>query len=437
MSVTLGHAKRRSEESDDTVIKKRKYERQDGVRVLYYLQQKQRELYEILGGDIEDDERSKQLVLILKSFFERSNENPTASILSNVEECYEECDPEKFMELTSFPSQFVRGMITSMELRSNPDDILLYGEKKLTFEQLTLCWLVMMRTGEINGMVQNGEYFTKGEVKHLFINFTDRFVDIFGDRMLVRRPTQGAIETIERQYRRRGWPGCIGFLQKFNVKRRIPTVLGGAYSNDMETLYCETWSDLNGICWAWNTISRSKSMLEEESQSAMARAIRNGEVVHRARTEYKVTCGGRLRKNFYFLTFGKYPEWSMFVDRSSANVCDELTEKSEGGNGNNERYYEQLVGTYKILESGQLEVDNETFERVVRAACILRNWSVHSDELPRYERRFNQVIELAESYRSSCNIESSPQLSISTLNGRIERQELINEIACRNRDEPK
>lgn len=277
-SITCGKFLGDEEEKQQRLLKKRKFERQDGVKLLNRLQWKQMELFEIFGADIEDEERIERLGKILRTYYERGNQNPTASILSNVEECFEDISDNKFEQILSLSPQFVRDLAMKMEIRSNCEDMWVFERGEITFEQVILCWFLIMRTGKIEGMVQNDEYFTMSEVKHMFLTFTERFLQQFEGEMLLGVPNELKLAGIEREFGRRGMPGCVGLLHKFNIRHRVPTIGKKKNTNETETMYCETWSDANGVCWAWDTIERSKPDERRAGSSTMIEAISKGEI---------------------------------------------------------------------------------------------------------------------------------------------------------------
>ena len=203
-----------------------------------------------------------------------------------------------------------------MELRSKLEvQQSLTRRWRITFEQIFLCWLLIMRTGKLEGMVQNNEYFSKKEVSEIFLYCTDRFLDVYEKDMLESIPSAQTLTNIERQFRRIGLPGCGGYLQKFNIRRKVPSNISSNVSKSTETMYCETWSDTRGICWSWNILNRSKKVETTDNRSNLLRDMELGRFKLETNESFQISSKGKKRTELFFIGFGRYPEWHTIIHR--------------------------------------------------------------------------------------------------------------------------
>ena len=145
----------------------------------------------------------------------------------------------------------------------------------------------------------------------------------------------------------------------------------------METLYCETWSDRTGVCWAWNTLSLYKGRNEHSNRTEILEKMEKYSVIPESNDTYSIGGSGKEVRSGYFIVSGNYPVSDRLIERKEmvnmkqgdAGCACEMEKVLDGF----DRYYGDLQRCFKVLSSVQLEVDNRTFENVAKCACMLGN----------------------------------------------------------------
>ncbi|CAM6089268.1 unnamed protein product [Calypogeia fissa] len=255
------------------------------------------------------------------------------------------------------------------------------GNPGLSSIQKMTAAMQIFATGVVGDAVD--EYVRIGEstTTESFKEFSKGIVKVFGPDYL-RQPTEEDVIKQMEINAARGWVGMFGSLDCTHwVWKNCPVALQGQY-RDKEgnnSVILEAIATKN--LWIWHAfigIPGSNNDINVVDRSPLLVNLLNGVM-----PDVNFEVNGRIYNNFYLLTDGIYPDYSIFVKSITEPQSMKrkyFARKQEGTRKDVERCFGDLKATFACLSQGGRWWDIDTIVIVWEATIIMHNMIVEDQE---------------------------------------------------------
>lgn len=263
------------------------------------------------------------------------------------------------------------------------------GKKGIPTDVKMLAALRILSTGDPFDSLDDVAYMAEQSVSDYFKLFCNDVMSIYGKMFLNRRPNEGELEAIVEQFEEMGVPGCMGSIDCMKIKwKNCPYYEKGQMLNTNEsnlaTIRCEAWCDHDLYCWHWYPgRSGTNNDITIVSRSPLFRDVFNDYFNVRSKRGYKIIPEGKIRRLYYFLVDGIYPNWPLFAKPIHQPVNEEEGKYSsfqEGVRKDIERLFGILQIRFAIMRREFLGWDINEILKITNVCVILHNMMVRMNQ---------------------------------------------------------
>lgn len=194
--------------------------------------------------------------------------------------------------------------------------------EKLSMTAEIRIWIVLsaLRSGKYNAARNENHVVATTEVRFLLQEFCDFICSQYGTVFLNRTPSSEELVEIEKNFCKKGFPGCAGFPESSIMRSGVSVqngwnAMGDVNQRNTNGMALEVWIDMDNYCWSWSQIESTKCGNDNElSCSPVLKDVFRSEINLIQDKVYCMEPATIKRHLLYFCVEGDYPKWPLFIE---------------------------------------------------------------------------------------------------------------------------